>query len=201
LGNWRIFINQQVSSTESQFQNSKISKSNMNILGLFKQITTFVFDVDGVLTDGTVFVLEDGLQARRMNIKDGFALQMAEKNGYRVLVISGGNSPQVAQRLEKLGISNVHMAVLDKKKFLLDYMSENKLKTEEVLYMGDDLPDLPAMSVVGLPCCPADAVNEVKETVQYISPFNGGNACVRDVIEKVLKLNDKWNYRVDVTSR
>jgi 3-deoxy-D-manno-octulosonate 8-phosphate phosphatase (KDO 8-P phosphatase) len=201
LGNWRIFINQQVSSTESQFQNSKISKSNMNILGLFKQITTFVFDVDGVLTDGTVFVLEDGLQARRMNIKDGFALQMAEKNGYRVLVISGGNSPQVAQRLEKLGISNVHMAVLDKKKFLLDYMSENKLKAEEVLYMGDDLPDLPAMSVVGLPCCPADAVNEVKETVQYISPFNGGNACVRDVIEKVLKLNDNWNYRIDVTSR
>ena len=173
----------------------------MNVLELFKKITTFIFDVDGVLTDGTVLVMEDGLQARRMNIKDGFALQMAEKNGYRVLVISGGNSPQVTERLEKLGISNVHMAVLDKKKFLIDYFSENKLKTEEVLYMGDDLPDLPAMSVVGLPCCPADAVNEVKEAVQYISHLNGGNACVRDVIEKVLKLNDHWNYRMDVTSR
>jgi len=173
----------------------------MNVLELFKKITTFIFDVDGVLTDGTVLVMEDGLQARRMNIKDGFALQMAEKNGYRVLVISGGNSPQVTQRLEKLGISNVHMSVLDKKTFVLDYISSNKLKMEEVLYMGDDLPDLPALSVVGLPCCPADAVHEVKEAVQYISPLNGGNACVRDVIEKVLKLNDNWNYRVDVTSR
>src|SRR5258705_14007133 len=173
----------------------------MNILELFTKVTTFIFDVDGVLTDGTVLVMEDGLQARRMNIKDGFALQMAEKNGYRVLVISGGNSPQVTHRLEKLGISNVHMTVLDKKKFLLDYMSENKLKADEVLYMGDDLPDLPAMSIVGLPCCPADAVSEVKEAVQYISPLNGGNACVRDVIEKVLKLNDNWNYRLDVTSR
>jgi 3-deoxy-D-manno-octulosonate 8-phosphate phosphatase (KDO 8-P phosphatase) len=173
----------------------------MNVLELFKKISTFVFDVDGVLTDGTVLVLEDGLQARRMHIKDGFALQMAEKNGYRVLIISGGNSPQVTQRLEKLGISNVHMSVLDKKAFLLDYMATNKLKQEEVLYMGDDLPDIPAMSVVGLPCCPADAVYEVKDFVQYISPINGGKACVRDVIEKVLKLHDHWHYRVDVTSR
>jgi 3-deoxy-D-manno-octulosonate 8-phosphate phosphatase (KDO 8-P phosphatase) len=173
----------------------------MNILELFKKITTFVFDVDGVLTDGTVLLLEHGVQARRMHIKDGFALQMAEKNGYKVLIISGGNSPQVLERLEKLGISNVHMAVLDKKKFLLEYIEANKIKAEEVLYMGDDLPDMPAMSVVGLPCCPADAVNEVKEAVQYISPVKGGCACVRDVIEKVLKLNDHWHYRVDVTSR
>jgi 3-deoxy-D-manno-octulosonate 8-phosphate phosphatase (KDO 8-P phosphatase) len=173
----------------------------MNVLELFKKITTFIFDVDGVLTDGTVLVLENGLQARRMNIKDGFALQMAEKNGYKVLIISGGNSPQVVDRLEKLGITNIHMSVLDKKAFVLDYISANNLKTEEVLFMGDDLPDLPAMSVVGLACCPADAVSEVKEAVQYISPINGGLACVRDVIEKVLKLNDHWQYRVDVTSR
>lgn len=173
----------------------------MNILGLFQKITTFIFDVDGVLTDGTVMVLENGVQARRMNIKDGFALQMAEMNGYKVLIISGGNSPQVVQRLENLGITDVHMSVLDKKEFVENYLTANRLKPEEVLYMGDDLPDLPALSVVGLPCCPADAVNEVKEAVQYISPISGGNACVRDVIEKVLKLNDHWNYRVDVTSR
>jgi 3-deoxy-D-manno-octulosonate 8-phosphate phosphatase (KDO 8-P phosphatase) len=173
----------------------------MNVLELFKKITTFIFDVDGVLTDGTVLVLENGVQARRMHIKDGFALQMANKNGYRVLIISGGNSPQVVERLEKLGITNIHMSVLDKKVFVAEYLTANKLKAEEVLYMGDDLPDLPAMSVVGLPCCPADAVNEVKEAVQYISPINGGHACVRDVIEKVLKLNDHWAYRVDVTSR
>ncbi len=173
----------------------------MNITGLFKPITTFIFDVDGVLTDGTVLVMDNGVQARRMSIKDGFALQMAVKNGYRMLIVSGGNSPQVISRLEKLGITDVHMSVLDKKAFISKYIAENKLKQEEVLFMGDDLPDIPAMSVVGLPCCPADAVNEVKQVVQYISPVNGGFACARDVIEKALKLNDHWNYRVDVTSR
>jgi 3-deoxy-D-manno-octulosonate 8-phosphate phosphatase (KDO 8-P phosphatase) len=173
----------------------------MNVLELFKKITTFIFDVDGILTDGTVLVLDDGVQARRMHIKDGFALQMAMKNGYRILIVSGGNSPQVTDRLQKLGITDVHMSILDKKKFVQDYISANKLNPEEVLYMGDDLPDLGAMSVVGLPCCPADGVSEVMESVQYISPFNGGCTCVRDVIEKVLKLNDHWQYRVDVTSR
>lgn len=173
----------------------------MNILEQFKKITTFIFDMDGVLTDGTVLVLDNGLQARRMNIKDGFALQMAIKNGYRVLIVSGGNSPQVTNRLEKLGISDVHMAVADKKTFIADYISQNKLSEEEILFMADDLPDLPAMSIVGLPCCPSDAVNEVKEAVRYISPLKGGDACVRDVIEKVLKLNDHWVYREDVASR
>lgn len=172
-----------------------------NVLELFKKITTFIFDVDGVLTDGTVLVLDGGLQARRMNIKDGFALQMAIKNGYRMLVISGGNSPQVIQRLDKLGVTDVHMSVLDKKAFVADYMNKNMLPKEQVLYMGDDLPDLPVMTIVGLPCCPADAVQEIKQAVQYISHLSGGAACVRDVIEKVLKLNDQWQYRVDVTSR
>ena len=99
----------------------------MNLLELFKPITTFIFDVDGVLTDGTVLVLENGLQARRMNIKDGFALQMAVKNGYRVLIVSGGNSPQVANRLEKLGIHDVHMSVGDKKTFITNFMLKNNL--------------------------------------------------------------------------
>jgi 3-deoxy-D-manno-octulosonate 8-phosphate phosphatase (KDO 8-P phosphatase) len=173
----------------------------MNILELFKKITTFIFDVDGVLTDGTVLVLDGGVQARRMSIKDGFALQMAVKNGYRVLIVSGGNSPQVTNRLEKLSITDVHMSVLDKKTFVADYIAKNNLTKEQVLYMGDDLPDLPAMSAVGLATCPADAVSEVKEAAHYISHLNGGDACVREVIEKVLKLNDQWNYRVDVTSR
>ncbi len=173
----------------------------MNVLELFKKITTFIFDVDGVLTDGTVLVLENGLQARRMSIKDGFALQMAVKNGYNVVIVSGGNSLPVTDRLQKLGITNITMSVLDKKTFIEEYMAVEKLKPEEVLYMGDDLPDIPAMTVVGLPCCPADAVNEVREAATYISPINGGDACVRDVIEKVLKLNDHWYYRVDVTSR
>ena len=173
----------------------------MNVLPLFQKITTFIFDVDGVLTDGSVLVLDNGLQARRMNIKDGFALQMAVKNGYRVLIVSGGNSPQVVHRLEKLGITDVHMSVLDKKTFVSEYITKNNLAKEEILYMGDDLPDLPAMSVVGLATCPADAVSEIKESAQYISHLNGGNACVREVIEKVLKLNDNWNYETDIASK
>jgi 3-deoxy-D-manno-octulosonate 8-phosphate phosphatase (KDO 8-P phosphatase) len=173
----------------------------MNVLELFKPITSFIFDVDGVLTDGTVLLLENGIQARRMNIKDGFALQMAVKNGYKVLIVSGGNSPQVVNRLEKLGIHDVHMSVNDKKEFVADYLSKNNISKEQVLFMADDLPDLPAMSIVGLPCCPADAITEIKEAVQYISPLKGGDACVRDVIEKVLKLNDDWHYREDVASK
>jgi 3-deoxy-D-manno-octulosonate 8-phosphate phosphatase (KDO 8-P phosphatase) len=148
-----------------------------------------------------VLVLENGLQARRMNIKDGFALQMALKNGYRVKIISGGNSPEVKDRLEKLGVTDTELAVLDKKAAVSAYITANSLKKEEVLYMGDDLPDIPAMQVVGLACCPADAVNEVKETVQYISPINGGFACVREVIEKVLKLKGQWVYQVDIASK
>ena len=173
----------------------------MNILDKFKPITTFIFDVDGVLTDGTVLVLENGIQARRMHIKDGFALQMAVKMGYRVLIVSGGNSPQVTERLEKLGIKEIHMSVLDKKAFVADYIQKNKLDKAKVLYMADDLPDLPVMEIVGMPCCPADAVSEIKEAVIYISSLPGGFACVRDVIEKVLRLNNHWHYMADVPSR
>ncbi|HOZ69406.1 MAG TPA: HAD hydrolase family protein [Chitinophagaceae bacterium] len=173
----------------------------MSILSSFKKITTFVFDIDGVLTDGTVLVLPNEVQARRMHIKDGFALQMALKNGYRVKIISGGNSPEVLDRLTKLGVSDVHMSVLDKGTLLQDWMKAENLKKEQVLYMGDDLPDLPALGVVGLPACPADAADEVKKISLYISPLKGGDACVREVIEKVLRLNGHWEYRVDVASR
>lgn len=173
----------------------------MNILELFKPVTAFVFDVDGVLTDGTVLVLDGGLQARRMNIKDGFALQMALKKGYRVKIISGGNSPEVMDRLDKLGVKDVSMSVLDKRQMLIDYITGKKLKKEQVLYMGDDLPDLSALQSAGVSCAPADAVAEVRDAVHYVSPFKGGEACVRDVIEKVLKLNDHWQYSEHVASR
>jgi 3-deoxy-D-manno-octulosonate 8-phosphate phosphatase (KDO 8-P phosphatase) len=173
----------------------------MNVLSEFKKITTFVFDVDGVLTDGTVLVLENGLQARQMHIKDGFGLQMAVKNGFRVLIISGGNSEQVKDRLEKLGITDVHMGVADKKKLLSAYIEKNNLTPTEVLYMADDLPDLASLKMVGVSSCPADAVAEIKAIAKYISPVNGGFGCVRDVIEKVLKVNDKWVYDEEVSSR
>ncbi len=173
----------------------------MNVLELFKNVTTFVFDVDGVLTDGTVLVLENGLQARRMNIKDGLALQMALKNGFRVLVISGGNSKPVEERLNKLGVKDVYMNVGDKKAFIHKHIMENGLRWEELLFMADDLPDLESLKTAGVAACPADAVQEAKEVAHYISPINGGFGCVRDIIEKVLKVQDKWIFDKTVTSR
>jgi 3-deoxy-D-manno-octulosonate 8-phosphate phosphatase (KDO 8-P phosphatase) len=173
----------------------------MNVLEHFHEIDTFVFDVDGVLTDGSVLLLDNGLQSRKMNVKDGLALQMAAKNGYRVIILSGGASQPVIHRLQYLGLSEIHLGLKDKLKFLEAYVEQNNLKWNQVLYMGDDLPDIAVLERVGLPCCPADAVIEVKKISKYISPVNGGNGCVRDVIEKVLKLNDHWKYYPDISSR
>ncbi|HEX6846566.1 MAG TPA: HAD-IIIA family hydrolase [Chitinophagaceae bacterium] len=173
----------------------------MNILAEFKKITTFIFDIDGVLTDGTLLVLGDGLQARQMHVKDGFGLQMAIRHGYKVFIISGGVSEESKRRLESLGLKDVHIGIADKTAFVADLLKNNKIKWTEVLYMGDDLPDIPVMSKVGLSACPADAVNEVKSLAKYTSPVNGGWGCVRDVIEKVLKVNGHWKYETDVTSK
>lgn len=173
----------------------------MNVLELFKEVTTFVFDIDGVLTDGTVLLLENGLQARQMHVKDGLALQMAIKNGYNVFVISGGSSEPVIRRLEYLGIDEIHLGLKDKLKFFEGMRQQYGLNWNEILYMGDDLPDIPVLDKVGLPCCPKDAVAEVKAVANYISSIKGGRGCVRDVIEKVLKLNGHWHYSTEVSSR
>lgn len=173
----------------------------MNVLELFNPITTFVFDVDGVLTDGSLLILPDGLMARRMNIKDGYALQLAVKKGYHVLVISGGNSPEVQDRLQRLGVKHVHMRTENKKAVLSDFLEEHQISTGQVLFMGDDIPDHGVMLSVGLPCCPADAVTEIKQVSKYISPLKGGEGCARDVIEKVLKLQDKWSIDTKIKSQ
>jgi 3-deoxy-D-manno-octulosonate 8-phosphate phosphatase (KDO 8-P phosphatase) len=173
----------------------------MNVLELFKKITTLVFDVDGVLTDGTLLVLPGGVMARKMSIKDGYALQLAVKKGYHVVVISGGNSPEVMERLNKLGVSAVFMRVENKLETLHQYLHEHSITTEEVLFMGDDIPDWKVMQEVGLPCCPADAVAEIKEISKYISHINGGFGCARDVIEKVLKVRGDWNEDTSIRSK
>jgi 3-deoxy-D-manno-octulosonate 8-phosphate phosphatase (KDO 8-P phosphatase) len=173
----------------------------MNVLEKFKIIKTFVFDVDGVLTNGTLLVLNDGQQARSMNIKDGYALQLAVKKGYRVVVISGGTSDAVKDRLDKLGVKDCFLKVDDKKEKLVAYVTQHRLSWAEVLFMGDDIPDHTSMQLVGLPCCPADAVPEIKQVSHYISPIAGGKGCARDVIEKVLKLNGHWDLDTTVASR
>jgi len=146
------------------------------LLELFKHITTFVFDVDGVLTDGSLFLLPQGLMARRMNIRDGYALQLAVKKGYHVVIISGGNSPEVKDRLLKLGVTEVWMQVENKSTILQDFMLTQGLGKNSVLYMGDDIPDLQVMQMAGLPCCPADAAQEIKEKSLYISHLKGGES-------------------------
>ncbi|MBD0276853.1 MAG: HAD-IIIA family hydrolase [Bacteroidota bacterium] len=173
----------------------------MNVLTQFKQINTFVFDVDGVLTDGRVLLLENGLQARQMHVKDGLALQIALKNGYRVLIISGGYSAPVVQRMHYLGVQEVYLAIKNKFSFLENYLNEHKIDWQQVLFVGDDLPDIPVLQKAGMSCCPADAVPEVKKICTYISTINGGYGCVREVIEKVLKLNDHWHHIEEVSSR
>ena len=173
----------------------------MNVLEYFQPITAFVFDVDGVMTDGTVLLLENGLQARNMNIKDGLALQMAVKAGYRVIIISGGASEPVIKRFQYLGLTDVHLGLKDKLKSLEGIRTQYNLEWNQILYMGDDLPDIPVLEKVGLPTCPADAVPEVKSVAKYISHKDGGKGAVRDVIEKVLKLAHHWNYAPNITSR
>ena len=164
----------------------------MNILAGFKNIKAFVLDVDGVLTDGSLLLMDDGQMARRMNIKDGYARQLAIKKGYHILVVSGGDSDAVKLRLQRLGINEIFMQLENKRALLIQYIEKHGLSAHQVLYMGDDIPDLLPMEFAGLTCCPADAVPEIKAASHYISPIKGGYGCVRDIIEKVLKLNGHW---------
>src|SRR6185295_14768891 len=170
------------------------------MLELFKKIKTFVFDIDGVLAIDTMIVMPDGELIRSMNSKDGYALQLAIKKGYHIVIITGGNSKAVEQRLVKLGVKEVFSSVHNKQEKLKQYAAAQNLSFDEMLYMGDDIPDYVAMQLTGLPCCPADAVPEIKAICKYISPFKGGYGCGRDVIEKVLKLNGHWDVDTSLTS-
>lgn len=171
-----------------------------NILKTFSQIRTFVFDMDGVLTQGKLLVMGNDAWYREMNVKDGYALQLAIRCGYKIFVISGSNAPEAGERLNRLGISGVFFNVKDKRAFLIQYFSENAIDVSTALYMGDDVPDGDAMQLCSLSACPADAVREVLYMAKYISPFGGGNGCVRDVIEKVLRLNNDWTPEPRVAS-
>jgi 3-deoxy-D-manno-octulosonate 8-phosphate phosphatase (KDO 8-P phosphatase) len=173
----------------------------MSILEKFKSIRTFVFDVDGVMTDGSVQVFDTGEQLRTMNTKDGYCLQLAIKKGYRIVVISGGLSEGVRIRLQKLGIQDVFLKVENKLEKLLEYTREHGLEEKDMLYMGDDIPDYQVMKQVGLACAPADAAPEIRHIAAYISSFAGGHGCVRDVIEKVLKLNGHWELDTSLASK
>ncbi|TVZ51538.1 KdsC family phosphatase [Dokdonia sp. Hel_I_53] len=156
------------------------------------KVTTFIFDVDGVLTDGSLHITSEGHMHRTMNVKDGYAMKEALNQGFNVSIISGGTDEGVRSRLQALGIEDVALGAHNKIEYLQSYIDSKKINLEHVLYMGDDLPDYPVMLKVGLPSCPQDAVKEIKEISKYVSHKSGGKGCVRDVIEQVLKVQGKW---------
>ena len=155
-------------------------------------ITTLIFDVDGVLTDGTILVTSNGDMYRKMHTKDGYVLKHAIDCGFHICIISGGNNEGVRKRLNGLGIKDVFLGVHHKMETLETYLQKKEVKMESVLYMGDDIQDLQVMQKVGLACCPQDAVQEIKKISHYVSHKKGGKGCVRDVIEQVLKVQNKW---------
>ncbi len=155
-------------------------------------LTTLIFDVDGVFTDGMVTIMPDGQLLRRMSAKDSYALQYAIKKGMRVAIITGSNSMAVADSLRHLGVRHVFLESKNKIAVYEKYIADQGLKDEEILYMGDDIPDYAVLSRVGVSTCPADASEEIKALCQYVSHRKGGNGCVRDVIEQTLRAQEKW---------
>lgn len=157
-----------------------------------KNINTFVFDVDGVLTDGDIQISTSGELLRTMNTKDGFALKTAVDQGFNVCIISGGRNEGVRVRLQNLGVSDIFLGVDDKTQLLKEYAKKKNIELENMVFMGDDLPDYHVMTMVGLAACPQDAVPEIKAISKYVSHKQGGKGCVRDIIEQVLKVHGKW---------
>lgn len=166
----------------------------MNQLEVFRNIKGFIFDIDGVFTNSMVTLTESGELSRQFNVRDHFAIRKALSHDYKVCIITAGNSIGVEKNLNYLGIKNIYTKIRDKKPAFIDFLIQSKLNESEILYMGDDIPDLPILKLVALPTCPADAIPEVKAISKYISPLKGGEGCVRDVIEKVLKLNNQWEH-------
>jgi len=164
---------------------------------ILPQINTLIFDVDGVLTNGVVTILPDGEMIRHMNVKDGYALKTAIDKGLRICIISGGTNEGVRIRLQNLGITDIYLGAHNKTEQYFELVDMYNLNPENVLYMGDDLPDYPVMKLVGLPACPNDAAPEIQQIAKYISNKKGGEGCVRDVIEQILRVQGKWNDNFD----
>lgn len=171
----------------------------MNYKEIFKNITTVVLDVDGVLTNGDIILMPGMQPVRKMNAKDGYAMQLAVRNGIRMAIITGGRSPEVKERLQGLGITDIYLGASSKMESYEDLKMCYDLKDDEILYMGDDLPDYDIMKLVALAAAPQDAAPEIKAVADYVSPINGGKGCVRDVLEQLLKIQDKWARSEDRT--
>jgi len=166
----------------------------MNYKEKLNKIKTFVFDIDGVFTNGKIMVDSHGNESRSFNTKDGIVVKLANDLGYNIAVITGANNKGIEARLNRLGVKNVFLNSNDKVKDLLNYSKTNNINLEKTIYMGDDLPDTFPMKLVYFKTCPFDAVPEVREISDYISNKNGGEGCVRDIIEQTLKVQGNWNF-------
>lgn len=164
-----------------------------NYKELLKDITTFVFDVDGVFTDSSIMITTEGELLRKMSVRDGYAVKTALNQGYRICIISGGSNEGVRKRMQALGVTDIYLGAAFKEESLREYLMDYDINPEEVLYMGDDIPDIPAMQMSGMVACPQNAVAEVKRIAHYISHLAGGEGCVREIIEQVLKVRGHWH--------
>jgi len=159
---------------------------------MLRHIRTFIFDVDGVFTDNIVYLTTEGEQMRTANVRDGYAVQLAVKKGLQIVIISGGKSVGVAKRFEMLGVQHVFLGSSNKMEVFRKFLIEHQVSPEQVCYMGDDIPDHDVMKQCGLPVCPSDAANEIKAISRYISPYEGGKGCVRDILEQAMKVKGIW---------
>ena len=161
------------------------------------EIKNFVFDVDGVFTDGSIVVDSDGNELRIFSTRDGIAVKLASDKGYNICIIRGGKNEGVITRLNRLGVKNVFLGVDDKIQVFESFINDNNLNLTETVFMGDDLPDINILKKVGLSCSPNDAAHEVREIVDYVSIKKGGEGCVRDIIEQVLTIQNNWGYKYE----
>lgn len=157
-----------------------------------RKIRAIAFDVDGVLSKETIMLHPNGEPMRTVNIKDGYAIQLAVKRGIHLAIISGGETASVRKRYEKLGVQDIFLSVPIKIKVFHEWLKRHSLSSDEVLYMGDDIPDYQVMKVCPCACCPKDAAVEIQEISCYISHHSGGDGCARDVIEQVLRAQGLW---------
>ena len=171
--------------------------SNKNYKTLLNNVRAFVFDVDGVMTNGKVMITSEGEMYREMDTRDGFALKYALLKGFKIGIISGGTNEGVRKRLELLGVNKVYLGINEKVIAFDDFVSTFNINPDQVLYMGDDVPDVPVMEKVGVSTCPQDALPDVKRVVDYVSHKKGGDGCVREIVEQVMRVQDKWVFSND----
>jgi 3-deoxy-D-manno-octulosonate 8-phosphate phosphatase (KDO 8-P phosphatase) len=167
-----------------------------NYKHLLPKIKTFIFDVDGVLTDGKILINSDGELLRSFDTKDGYAMKCALVKGFKIAIITGGRNEAIRERFKDLGVIDIYLGAHHKLDAYQDLMDNYDLNPEEILYIGDDIPDIPVMEKVGLGCCPADAASDVKAMADYVSHKKGGEGCVRELIEQVLRVQGKWSLDI-----